>query len=188
MRVVGYNKILMFTLSKRTLLQVYEKNISRLIAAVNANPFLIELYPLTIEEKIIKYKSQIQLINRLPNQKFYVFNQYYAPLSKRLHLEEDPRFSFFIVQFYDKFFSRREQPQFYILQNEDVFHKKRLPRHYLLVDDELEVGKIYYKVFIPIPNIRKLPYPPINFIPIEKDGKVVFIKKNKVNEIKEILK
>jgi hypothetical protein len=167
------------TIKTKTLKKLLDKRLAEVVVKLNIDPAFIDSD--TTRNIFNKYKEAMDIIQKVESngkQKIYLSTGTEPFLSEWLDLANPVN-----VLYWANVFQKER-----IFRRPFIHAQKRIPRYYLLLyefncsfspvkDKECEI-------FLGVPN--KIPKISINFLPVFKDGRVVFVRKDKLDQIKQV--
>jgi uncharacterized protein YkvS len=182
MRIKIDDDITIQTIKTKTLVKMMNKRLAEVVEKLNVNPELIDTTE--VSNAFRDYNSFLEIVKKVEEQgreRLFItvgYPFYYSDISVHTPINVMYYARIFGVSGYSELASslRRELRQ------------KRLPRYYIRLFEfrscfALKANRSSY-LFFAVPN--KVPKISINFLPVFKDGRVVFVRKDKLDQIKQV--
>jgi hypothetical protein len=180
---IKVGRAVLFTIKTKTLKKVIDKRLAEVVEKLNINPELIDedktQNAFRDYNKIIDILRKVEALGRT---KLYVADSHYPFFSMSIDVLIDTPLH---VLYYANVFNKRWY--FELDKSQEPFKTKRLPKYFIKL---FEFSRYFSPLrnreaflFFAVPN--KVPKIPINFLPIFKDGKAVFVRKDQLDKIEK---
>ena len=171
--IIKTERLIIRTIKTKTIKKLMDKRLSELTLKLNVDPTLIDDF--TTDSMLDTYRKvidAIQKVEKTGRQKLYLVTGYpflWSSINANTSIN---------IIYWCKFF---EKNNFY--ERPSIFENKRIPKHYLLLysfrGKFSPIKDAVCDLFFAIPN--EIPKITVNFLPVFKEGKTVFVRKDKLN-------
>jgi len=167
------------TIKTKTLVKMMDKRLAQLVKKLNINPELIDTTEVSnIFADYNLFKEVIRKVEEQGRERLFItvgYPFYYSDISVHTPIN---------VIYYARIFGSSGYSELATIRHEEL-RQKRLPRYYIRLFEfrscfALKEDRSSY-LFFAVPN--KIPKVEVNYLPVFKDGKAVFVRRDKLDQL-----